>query len=313
MSNELHVKYRPRTLADVVGQDDAVKSLAARFKDGKPAHAYLFTGPSGTGKTTLARIVAAMAGCEDGNVLEVDAASTSGADEMRAVVSNARHVGFGASPNRAVIVDECHSLSKQAWQVLLKPLEEPPPHLFFMLCTTEPSKVPSTVETRCQAYRLRDVPHKAIARIVDDVAEKEGIKLDDETFDHVVEAAQGSPRRALTLLAKVAGVAGSPRDAARLLERVEDTPEVIDLCRALADRASWPELVRIAKGIQGDNYEGTRIVVVRYLASCAMGAKNPRDWAHLMSCFATPYNASDGIAPLVLSLANAYLGGRDAR
>lgn len=307
----LHVKYRPRALDEVVGQPAIVASLEKVLAK-REQHAFLFTGNAGCGKTTLARICASRLGVEPANVTEVDAASNSGVDAMREIVSATRYLGFGDRPGRALIIDECHNLSKSAWDVLLKPMEEPPAHVYFMLCTTNAAKVPPTIATRCQSYKVLDVPGKALGALLARVCDAEGYDTPDEVLDRIVDAAQGSPRRALTMLATVAEVTDM-RDVDDLLSRVDEQPEVIDLCRAIVKGAPWPDLMDLVKALPAESAEGTRIVVSRYIASCAMGAKNLRaanQFVDMLNAFSQPFNASDGNAPLVRAIGMALRGGR---
>jgi DNA polymerase-3 subunit gamma/tau len=132
----LITKYRPRTLADVIGQDNVVRSLQSIGKK-KDTQVFLFSGPSGCGKTTLSRILAKMYGVEDNSVLEIDAASRTGVDDMRQLQEIVQYRPFGDSGKRAIILDECHRLSKNAWDSLLKVLEDPPAHIVWCFCTTE--------------------------------------------------------------------------------------------------------------------------------------------------------------------------------
>ena len=309
----LAVKYRPADLADVVGQEDVVDALEQTLKRGT-AHAFLFTGPSGVGKTTLARIVCKRLGVASSNIIEVDAASNSGVDPMREVVAASRYLGFGDNPGRAVIIDECHALSKQAWQSLLKPIEEPPAHVYFLLCTTDPGKVPATIVTRCQNYKLREVPGKALFSLLDRVSAAEGMDTPDSVLERILDAANGSPRQALTLLDTVRGVTDD-RAVANLLAGAQEDPEIIDLCRAIANRAPWSELMALIKGLPSDNAEGARIVISRYLASCAMGAKDrvAPEWVHMLDCFHEQFNSSDGLAPLILAIGKAVFNQRKER
>ena len=309
----LAVKYRPVHLNGVVGQDEVVTALEQALQRGN-AHAFLFTGPSGVGKTTLARIVCDRLGVATSNIIEVDAASNSGVDPMREVVAASRYLGFGENPGRAVIIDECHALSKQAWNSLLKPIEEPPAHVYFLLCTTDPGKVPATIVTRCQNYKLREVPAKALLGLLDAVADAEGIDAPDWMLDRILEASNGSPRQALTLLDTVRGVTDE-RDVAHLLAGATEDPEIIDLCRAIASRASWSELMGMVKALPSDNAEGSRIVISRYLASCAMGAKDRAapEWVHMLECFHGSFNPSDGMAPLVMAIGKAMFNQRKER
>lgn len=129
----LHVRLRPLELDGVIGQDAVVNSLVSLLEGNAVPHAYLFTGPSGVGKTTLARILARMTDCDDANIMEIDAATNSGIDNMRLVTQLAQYRGIGSSPNKFIIIDECHALSKATFQSLLLAIEEPPPHVYLSL------------------------------------------------------------------------------------------------------------------------------------------------------------------------------------
>ena len=137
MSESLYVKYRPQHLDDVTGQDEVVKVLKG-LVERNDTHAMLFTGPSGVGKTTLARIVALDLGCveENGGIMEIDGATYTGIDKMRSVQDGTQYQPFGKANHRCVILDECHRLSGQAWDSLLKVVEEPHSHMSWMFCTT---------------------------------------------------------------------------------------------------------------------------------------------------------------------------------
>src|ERR1700722_12790207 len=155
----LHTKYRPLSFDQVVGQDAVVKGLKRVVKDAR-AHTFLFTGPAGTGKTTLARILANAFGQNQGtaaNIEEIAAADTTGVDAMREVIKHPLYRAIGSSPVKAVILDEAHRLSGSAWDVLLKPIEEPPPHVYWMICSTNPGKIPKTIVSRCLRYDLKPV------------------------------------------------------------------------------------------------------------------------------------------------------------
>ena len=171
----LHIKYRPRSLQDVRGQDAVVDSLTTALKKSTRPHSFIFTGPSGCGKTTLARILAEKFGCSPQNVIEIDAATNNGIDSMREVTSTLRYNGFGDTPNKAIIIDECHALSKAAWQSLLKSVEEPPAHVFFFFCTTENGKVPETINTRCQSYFLKPLRFDDLMDLLEFVVDEEAL------------------------------------------------------------------------------------------------------------------------------------------
>lgn len=233
MKTALYRKYRPRSFADVVGQDAVCEALKNQIASGRFGHSYLFTGIRGTGKTTLARILAkavnctdvkdgepcgacdVCAGVDDGTMLdvtEIDAASNSGVDSIREL---REETAF--TPNvcrfRVYIIDEVHMLSKEAWAALLKIMEEPPAHVIFILATTEIHRVPATILSRCQRFDLRRIPKEKIAALIGEIARAEGIPLEADGADIIARLADGAVRDALSLLDTCASL-GVPVDAA---------------------------------------------------------------------------------------------------
>ncbi|KKW06578.1 MAG: polymerase III gamma and tau subunit protein [Candidatus Kaiserbacteria bacterium GW2011_GWC2_49_12] len=150
----LYRQYRPQSFNDARGQEHIVKVLKAEIKNKKPAHAYLFSGGRGTGKTTFARILARELGVSDKDLYEIDAASNNGVEHIRELREGVHVVPF-ESPYKFYIVDEAHMLSKSAWNAFLKTLEEPPPHAMFVLATTERDKIPDTIQSRCEVYSFK--------------------------------------------------------------------------------------------------------------------------------------------------------------
>lgn len=303
----LHLKYRPARLEDMIGQDAVVDALRANMKAKTRPHSFLFTGPAGSGKTTLSRIVAAMMDCMPANIVELDAASNSGIDNMRELIQTTRYQGFGASPNKAFIIDECHRLSKPAWDALLKPIEEPPPHVYFFFCTTESDKVPKTILTRCQSYNLKPLRRSFVMDLLEMVADKEDLKASDDVLELVADACEGSARQALVMLAMVRDVE-DPDEAASILEAPLENSEIIDLCRALIDRKlSWERLVGTLRGMPEMQAESIRIVLANYLAGCLMNAKKEAEIIRLSDVlrpFSKPFNQTDKLAPLLLAFSD---------
>ncbi|MCF0124070.1 MAG: DNA polymerase III subunit gamma/tau [Ruminiclostridium sp.] len=228
MYQALYRKWRPRTFEDVVGQTHITETLRRQVATGRLSHAYLFTGTRGTGKTTCAKILAQAVNCEnpvDGSpcnccpacqgilsggvldVVELDAASNNGVDQIRALRDEAIYTP-AAVRKRVYIVDEVHMLSTPAFNALLKILEEPPPHLMFILATTELHKVPATIKSRCQQFAFKRITPRAIAEYLGHVAQTEGIALKTEAANLLARLADGGLRDGLSLLDQCSGSEG---------------------------------------------------------------------------------------------------------
>ena len=203
----LYRKYRPNTFDEVMGQDHIVSALQQAAESGKPAHAYLFSGSRGVGKTSIARIFARALGTSENDIYEMDAASNTGVDNMRELSEAANTLPFN-SKYKVYILDEVHMLSKSAFNAFLKTLEEPPRHVIFILATTETNKVPETVISRCQHFAFRTPTVEVLRQIILHVAKSEKIKIATEAVDLVAILGDGSFRDTLGILQKVGDMAG---------------------------------------------------------------------------------------------------------
>jgi len=302
-------KYRPTKFSEIVGQAAVVRSLQALLKKGG-SKTFLFTGPSGTGKTTLARIVAKEVGCAGGmDLIEIDVASQTGVDDMRAVIEGLRYRPLGEGTVKVIICNEAHMLSKQAWNSLLMALEEPAAWIFWILCTTEPQRVPANIRTRCTCYDLKPVPVTELLTLLDSVVAKEKLAVAEEVVDLCAEEAQGSPRQALANLAVCSGVK-NVKEAQELLRSASAAAEAIDLARALVKGSNWAEVQRLLNGLQDTSPESVRHLIRGYLTKTILGSKNEAAAGRgleLLSCFDTPFNPADGASPLVLACGRAVL------
>lgn len=274
--NELYKKYRPKKLSQIVGQPEAVSLLQGFGKKDVP-HAILFSGPSGTGKTTLARIMAKVVGCLDHELEEVNAASSRGIEAIREIDRKKDRRPLGGHA-RVWILDEAHQLTKKdggdAQTALLKILEDQPEYAYFFLCTTHPQKLLPTVVNRCSAVKLRAVSQTDLNTLVEDVAKKEGITLSDRVKMKLTDAADGSPRRALVLLEQVGAVLGEEAQLG-VIERGDTTKAGIDLCRLLANKQTkWDEVQKMLKDLD-EEPETVRRIVLGYFTSILLSAKGP--------------------------------------
>ena len=216
-------KYRPQTFEEVIGQDHITRTLANAISMDRVAHAILFSGPRGTGKTTVARILAKTMNCKKGpaqipcnecsscneittgravDVFEIDGASNNSVDQIRELRENVRYMP-AHSLYKVYIIDEVHMLSTSAFNALLKTLEEPPSHVMFIFATTEPNKIPTTILSRCQRHDFRRIILDSISKHMSLICSKEGIDIENESLDLIAREADGSMRDALSLLDQV--------------------------------------------------------------------------------------------------------------
>lgn len=198
----LYRKYRPKSFDDVIGQEPIVNVLKNEIKLGTLAHAYLFAGSRGTGKTSVARIFANEVGTSKSDIYEIDAASNNGVDEIRALNEAVHTLPFD-SKYKVYILDEAHMLSKGAWNAFLKTLEEPPTHVIFILATTELNKVPETVQSRCQSFVFKRPSQKILREFSQKIAKDEGRTLDDDSAELVALLGDGSFRDTHGILEKI--------------------------------------------------------------------------------------------------------------
>lgn len=244
----LYRKYRPQKFSQIVGQDHVVKVLEGALKEGNISHAYLFSGSRGTGKTSVARIFAKEIGCSENDLYEIDAASNRGIDDIRAIRESVATLPFD-SKYKVYIVDEVHMLTKEAFNALLKTLEEPPAHVIFILATTEMEKLPETVISRCQTFSFRKPSQETLKKMVAAVAKKEGLTLEPASADLIALLSEGSFRDALGILQKVFTSSKDKKVSPEEVEMVTGAPRA-GLINTVIEAISKRELSKALSAIK---------------------------------------------------------------
>src|SRR5258708_1828484 len=248
-------KYRPQRFADVVGQEHVSQTLSNAIEQNRIAHAYLFCGPRGTGKTTIARIFAKCLNCSNGpkvefddndprckeiadgrslDVFEIDGASNNGVEQVRELRETCKYIP-ATSRFKIYVIDEVHMLSTAAFNALLKTLEEPPEHVKFMFATTDPEKVLATILSRCQRFDLRRIPVALIAKHLTQIAEKEKVKITPDALHAIARGAEGAMRDAESALDQLISFCGDQIEETDVLSMFGLTAQgqIIELCGAV--------------------------------------------------------------------------------
>ncbi len=283
----LHINRRPNSLDEMVGNGPTIESLQTMLDNDDKPHTYLLQGPRGCGKTTLARIIAREMGCGNRDIQEVDVAAKEnrgigGAEGLKATVPFKPMFG----DIKVYILDEVHMGTVAYFNSLLKTLEEPPSHVYFILCTTDPQNVLNTVRSRCAVYDVEKLNSRAMLRLLQGINESEDIDLSKPHLQKIAEISEGVPREALILVDQVAGMKN--KSITKFLDKAKLQEElVIDLCRALLQKKNWKVVVKLLKGVKED-HEKIRWGVLGYMNTVLLGSGNDNA-ALIIGCFSKPY------------------------
>lgn len=288
---EWYKKYRPKTLKEVMGQPQTVAALEKFVERKNLPHAILLVGPSGTGKTTLARLIGDFVGAQGTDFQEFNTADFRGIETIRALRQSTNFKGmFGEA--RVFLIDECHQLTGDAQEAMLKMLEDCSKHIYFILGTTEGQKLKKTLVSRCQKFELKALDDGALIKILKRVCKGEKCTVPDDLLAEIVNASGGSARLAISTLEKVTCADGPEEARAYINEQLTEV-DSITLCRALCKPgAAWDEVSVILKALKEKKVdaESLRIGVLGYAAACLLGAKGTNAFAKRARFIMMPFS-----------------------
>ena len=280
----LHIQYRPKTFDEVIGHSEIVKSIKSFFNQKEIPHSFLFSGTSGCGKTSFARIMGNMLEAE---IVEVNIANTGGVDfirELNTKVNYSPLIGI----NKVFILDEVQQLTKEGQNCLLKMLEDFSKYSYFILCTTDLNKLILPIRNRCNIYTFKPLSDKEITNLVTKVAKMENIALSEDILNLIVYKSEGVPRSALVYLNQVRDIKNFDEASSLLADEITEEEDVINLCRILIKnpKPQWTEVVDLFNKITIEP-ESIRIVIAGYLSGC-LKKKASDKHAEMLSLFLSP-------------------------
>ena len=300
----LHTIYRPKTLFDVIGNESTISSLQsvlARDRD-KP-HTFLFTGPGGCGKTTMARILKNELECSNSDFYVYNTANTRGVDTVREITENCQFAPMNGQV-KLFSIEECHQLTGPAQESLLMLIEEPPEHVYFVFCTTEPEKLKKTLKRRCHTYEMRPLDEIQLNQLIDRVLKQEGISAFPEAvIEKIVLACDGSPGKALNLLDTVIDIADDTQALKAIENVVVSESSISDVARVLiSGKGKWVNFSKMVDSLTGEP-ENIRRALLGYLGkvlSNSFGQKADKVAAIMMELVEPVFNT--GMPGLKLEL-----------
>ena len=270
-----HIKYRPTSLNEIRGNSDTISILEGMLSNIETcSHSFLFYGLKGCGKTTLARIVANIVGSNGNDCREINAGDLRGIDNAREIIQQAQLKPLEGK-SRCWIIDEAHRLTGDAMSALLKILEEPPRHVYFILCTTDPQKILSTVKDRCQQFQLKPLSDAQMYGLLRKIVKEENETLEREVFDQIIQDSLGHPRNALQILEQVLKVNPDRRIEIAKQAAIEQS-QIIELCRALIKGSNWNAVKKILNGLKDQQAETIRRSLLGYAQAILLKEENDR-------------------------------------
>jgi DNA polymerase-3 subunit gamma/tau len=265
----LQVFYRPKSFKTFVGNKNVLKNLSIVLKRESPPAAFLFTGPPGTGKTTLARIVKSKLKCSDADFKELNASNDRGIDAIRELIDNMKFAPLSGN-RKIILLDEAHMLTKPAQEALLKSLEEPPSYVHWCICTTNPENLKEAFKRRCHTYELEALKDGDIYKLLKYICKREKTTISDKVSEKIIDLSNGSAGQALKLLDMVIDMTDQEDNAISVLQSSGTSEsEVIEICRTLVNynlnqKAKWGKIKILLKSLKSDG-ESARRPILGYL------------------------------------------------
>lgn len=271
----LYLKYRPQTFDEVIGNDQVIATLKTMLsKKSTCPHSFLFTGQTGCGKTTVGRIIASELGCKNSDFREVDSADFRGIDTIREVRKQSQFKSLEGDC-KVWLIDECHKLTNDAQNALLKILEDTPKHVYFVLCTTEPQKLINTIKGRCSLFEMAPLNDRQILTLLRKIVQTEETSIQKPVYEQIIQDSLGLPRNALQMLEQVLNA--SPEKQLEAAKRsAEKTSQSIELCRALLSNSGWKKIQNILNGLKEEQPENIRRHVLGYCQSVLLKEDNEK-------------------------------------
>lgn len=302
---DLYRKYRPQRFEDIVGNETTIKSLKKELENG--SHVFLFVGPAGCGKTTLARILAKEVGAGELSINEINSAENRGIDTARDILEKMRY-NPSDGDSMVWILDEMHMITTAGQNALLKALEEVPESVYFALCTTDPQKLITPLKSRCSIINVTPLKDDEMKYLLKRTARAEGKKISPEVCEKIIEIAQGGSRKALKLLAKVIYLDDEEEKLSVLKsENVSESQESIELCRALLKKGnSLSNLTSILKSMDTSESEKIRQGVMGYMNAVILNGKPSAEAVAALQAFSNADTYRNGKFALTIALLDYF-------
>lgn len=294
----LYLTYRPTDFDQIKGNKDVIESLESLLLKKKHPHVYMLHGESGTGKTTIGRIIANKVGCIGSDFREINSADFRGIDTVRDIIHQSQYKPIEGSC-KVWLLDEIHKFSNDAMNALLKILEDTPAHVYFILCTTEPQKVITAIHGRCSKFQMKTLTDLEMKSLLKGIVRSEEESVSTEVYEQIIQDSLGHPRDAIQILEQVLSVSKEKRlDIAK--QTAERQSQTIELCRVLLNpKSRWGACKEVLNGLVDQDPEQIRRAVLGYNKTVLLKSDNPRSGL-IMECFMDP-NFTNGFSQLIFS------------